>query len=423
MDKYGGYRIVTINHPKNNMEEISNLVPAPIPKLIAGYLQNKLTPEELNELELWINSSESNTAAFKKVLNVESLENGGKAYHQIDVEAALARAKSNLVFNPAVEKSQPILKNIGFQLIGVAAAVTVILLGIYFFNTKHDAHPYKGETVEVDDVIAGKMGATLNLANGKKITLSDEKAEVIVGDRVTYADGSPVTPIVAGDLTASTANGQTYQITLPDGTRAYLNAASSIQFPARFGREKRSVKITGEVYFEVAKVFSGRKASTPIAIPFIVESQHQQIEVLGTHFNVNDYADEQATRTTLVEGVVRVSTMQTTSHNLRSALLKPNQQSVVTADNRIKVENVNADNEVSWKSGKFIFDGESLESIMRQIARWYDVEVIYADPLPDDLSFLGYVSRSRNLSAVLERMEETGKVKFQIKGRKIIVGR
>jgi ferric-dicitrate binding protein FerR (iron transport regulator) len=243
-----------------------------------------------------------------------------------------------------------------------------------------------------------------------------------------------------GLLTAATPRGGTYQITLPDGTKVWLNAASSLKFPASFGSLKtRSVELTGEGYFEVAK---------DKAHPFIVATAKQEVQVLGTHFNINAYNDEGSTKTTLLEGSVSVSSLplysssrgkrsderplgHATSRDLSyrrddgggrdDVVLKPNQESVLTNNAQIRVTDVTAEDAVAWKNGDFVFRGEALESVMRKVARWYDVEVVYADDVPRDVVIGGYVSRSRNISVVLERMAKTGRIKFKIEGKKITV--
>ncbi|WP_316794269.1 FecR family protein [Pedobacter frigoris] len=347
----------------------------------------------------------------------------------------------------------------------VAAAVAMVVFGVWFFN-------YRGEilrdalddkSVVQNDVAPGKNGATITLGNGKVIELSDAKSGVVIGeDKLAYNDGTEIdnsslsrsdillrrareglgsprggeSSAGAKDMTASTTKGQTYIFTLPDGTKVWLNAASTLTIPSDFsGTESRKVELTGEAYFEVAK---NKKR------PFIVESNGHEVTVLGTHFNISAYADEGSIKTTLLEGSVSVRHAEfiSASRNRKSALqgrdpdlrqdddsfklgeaviLKPNQQSVVSGSNRISVTNVDAGAFVDWKNGEFIFEGETLESIMRKVARWYDIEVTYAANAPKEFALSGVVSRTRNISAVLERMESTGKVNFKIEGKKVTV--
>ncbi|WP_448634930.1 FecR family protein [Pedobacter panaciterrae] len=212
--------------------------------------------------------------------------------------------------------------------------------------------------------------------------------------------------------TIETPNGGKYQVNLPDGTRVWLNAASLLRYPTKFSGSKRVVELTGEGYFEVAKL--------PGKIPFIVKSEGQEVEVLGTHFNINSYEDEGPIKTTLLEGSVRVirskSSWNAPDNNV---LLRPGEQSEL-GEQKINVKEVNTESILAWKDGDFVFDGDDLKSIMRKVARWYDVEVIYKGEF-DDVKFGGLISRSKNISSVLGIMESTGKIHFVIEGNRITV--
>ncbi|TKC08615.1 FecR family protein [Pedobacter frigoris] len=275
-----------------------------------------------------------------------------------------------------------------------AAAVAAIVFGIWFFNSDTGAlKQVQGDVVFKNDIAPGKNTATLLLANGKVIALDTNKKSVVVTDSVKTATM----------LTASTPRGGTYQVILPDGTKVWLNAASSIKFPSDFkGTKQRRIELTGEAYLEVAKDKSH---------PFIVESDGQQVEVLGTHFNVNSYADEGAIKTTLLEGSVKVN----------DVILKPNQQSLLTGPNRIQVKDVDVTEAVAWKNGLFSFNKAPMQTVMRQIARWYNVEVEYeSDDLKNKL-LEGSVSRYDKVSGILNAIAQTGAAKFKIEGKKIIV--
>jgi ferric-dicitrate binding protein FerR (iron transport regulator) len=314
-----------------------------------------------------------------------------------------------------------------------AAAVAAITLGVWLYSNKYqDASIKTGSTASVNDIAPGKNGATITLANGKVIELSDAKSGVIVGEGLKYDDGAAVQggdPDIRQDdvmqMTASTARGQTYQFTLSDGTKVWLNADSKLEFPSNFVNGKtRNVKLSGEGYFEVAK---------DKAHPFLVESEGQIVEVLGTHFNINSYADEASAKTTLLEGSVRVLSSGANAKDLdasyplndkggeRSIILKPNQQSVLTSTGRIKVENIDPESVIAWKNGEFMFNDEQLNSIMRKLAKWYNVEVIYKDNQIGEKIFGGTISRFGNVSDVLRMLELTGEVHFKVEGRRIVV--
>ncbi|WP_256009028.1 FecR domain-containing protein [Desertivirga xinjiangensis] len=273
---------------------------------------------------------------------------------------------------------------------------------------------------KVYDIPPGGNKAVLTLADGRKIVLNNiQNGELAdeAGIKITKTgDGQLAYHISdAGDKQAAavsfnvieTPNGGQYQVTLPDGTKVWLNAASSLKYPVRFSSNERLVELSGEGYFEVAK--NTKK-------PFRVASGNQKVEVLGTHFNINSYSDEPAIRTTLTEGAVRV--IQTATQESR--LLKPGEQSVLES-NRLSVRNADMLNTLAWKNGEFIFDDGDFRAVMRNIARWYDIEVVYDPSAPLDFELGGFISRSKNISAVLKLIELTGKVHFKIEGRRVFV--
>jgi len=210
----------------------------------------------------------------------------------------------------------------------------------------------------------------------------------------------------------ATNRGNQYQIILPDGSKAFLNANSTLTYPLKFSENERHVHMTGEVYFEIAKIeteMGGGKR-----IPFYVETANQKIEVLGTHFNVNAYDDEPYTTTTLLEGSVRVSSKKRNE----SVLLKPGQRALL--NEALRVENVDISQEVAWINGDFVFKGEELVSLLRKVSRWYNVDVACPERL-EKLKFDGMVSRSQPLSTIIDMLQTTGKVKLTLNGRRLIV--
>ncbi|HYH55312.1 MAG TPA: FecR domain-containing protein, partial [Anseongella sp.] len=203
---------------------------------------------------------------------------------------------------------------------------------------------------------------------------------------------------------------------LPDGSGAWLNAASSIRFPAMFTGPERKVEITGEVYFEITSQYRDSD-SGQVSIPFIVIANNQAVEVLGTHFNINAYPNEGAIKTTLLEGAVKVT--RVSAH--KSLFLKPGQQSLVPADlsKPLKVSRADLESTIAWKNGQFHYNMEGIATIMRQVERWYDVEVVYEGSIPKN-KFVGTVSRDLSLARFLDILSYTG-VNFRIEGRKIVV--
>jgi len=288
------------------------------------------------------------------------------------------------------------------------AAVIAVVFGLWLYKSEMVINR-NAEIVYQNDVLPGKNMATLTLSNGKTIQLSDAKDGVVIeASSLKYNDGSVVDSVgikASTLLTTTTPRGGTYQIVLPDGSHVWMNADSKMIFPAKFSGQTREVSLDGEAYFEVAK---------DKAHPFIVKSRTQRIEVLGTHFNVNSYTDEKGIKTTLLEGSVKVSLPDG-----KEALLKPGEQALNTGE--IRVEKVDAEEAVAWKNGNIMFRAQTLEAIMRELSRWYDVTVVYASDAPVNETFSAAVSRTRNISSVLERMQATGSVKFKIEGKKITV--
>ncbi|WP_316789675.1 FecR family protein [Pedobacter frigoris] len=340
--------------------------------------------------------------------------------------------------------NKPVRRKLWPRIAAVAAAVALIVLGVYFFNApSRHSDPALSSRVsrDLNDIAPGKNGATITLANGKVIQLSDAKSGVVIGtDKLAYNDGSSALSSRANakdlnkDMTASTTKGQTYIFTLPDGTKVWLNAASTLTIPSNFsGIETRKISLEGEAYFEVAK---NKKR------PFVVESNGQEVTVLGTHFNVSAYADEGSIKTTLLEGSVSVRhaidgrhpELVSGSRNGKTTpasppllakegtILKPGQQSVVSGSNRINVKDVDVSEAVAWKDGKFMFESSDIQSIMRMVERWYNVEVIYNGEIPKDRIY-GTVSRFDKVSSVLRILESTGGIHFKVEGRKIYVSK
>jgi transmembrane sensor len=263
-----------------------------------------------------------------------------------------------------------------------------------------------------NDIAPGRNAATLTLADGRKISLSDAAAGELAKqqgvDISKTKDGKLVYKISGAGSesvaynTLNTTNGEQVEIVLPDGTAVWLNAASQLKFPTTFaGQKNRKVELIGEGYFEVFK----NKMS-----PFIVQTNKQEVEVLGTHFNISNYADDKETKTTLLEGSVKVNQIAT---------LRPGEQASGFG-NHLKITKVDTELSVAWKNNKFMFEKAQIQDIMKMVKRWYNVDIVYADELPEKL-YTGSVSRFEHVSKVLEILELTGNVHFKIEGRRIIV--
>lgn len=317
-------------------------------------------------------------------------------------------------------------KNTGnsrFWLRNVAAVLILMSCGAYFyFSSKGNTTAHVNASNVSLRIKPGGNKAVLILANGKKVILTD----AITGE-VAKQTGVSITKTANGQLvytvlpssrnevegtangtqfnTIQTPAGGQYQVNLPDGTKVWLNASSSLKFPPSFARNERRVELNGEGYFEVAK---------DKLKPFKVSTSQQEILVFGTHFNINAYNGERKTKTTLLEGSVKV-----TDNNNRYLLLKPGEQAVLEG-NRMELKSVDLAAAVDWKNGLFVFDNEKIETIMRRISRWYNVDVVYKGKVSEE-KFMGTISRYKDIGDVLNMLELTNLVHFKIEGRRIIV--
>ena len=357
-------------------------------ELVHRYVTNQATEEELETFFHLLESGEIN-AVLEAYLNEEAIRMAGE-------ETEVVRRSSLL------------------RRIAVAASV-LIVLGVGLFVYQHNHQKTNAKQIAQNDIPPGTNKAILTLANGQKIVITDAKRGTIAQQgaaqisktadgEIVYAEGEKPVSAEINMNTVETPVAAKTNITLSDGTKVWLDAESSIRFPASFSGGSREVATTGQVYFEVAH--DAKK-------PFKVSTKGQAVEVLGTHFNINAYDDEASIKTTLLEGSVRIS------DNAQTALLKPGQQAVVK--NSISVQQADVDEVTAWKNGDFVFNNENLQSIMRQLSRWYDIQVTYKDNNTGSLRFGGLVSRSKNISAVLSMMQSTGKIHFQINGRRVMV--
>lgn len=388
-------------------------------ELFNKLLKGSLSPEEIQDLIEWLgrenidpSTAEQIIAQLKQKIAPEQLT----PELQYNLEARLPLILSS---------GRPSAFRIGMRY--AAAAAIIVLLGIGSFLL---LRPKKSEqsqvahvtpnsvTPLVNDVAPGKNGAILTLADGRTVVLdsmgngvvaTQNGSQVLLDNgRLLYnEDGSQANNVVYN--TISTPRGRQFEITLSDGTKVWLNAASSLRYPTAFTGSQRNVEITGEAYFEVAK--------NP-GMPFKVKINDQtQIEVLGTHFNINAYSEEPNINTTLLEGSVKVL------YKGESTIIKPGQQSQISnnnAEGKIKViSDVNVSKVIAWKNGVFDFQDATLEEVMRQLERWYDVDVTYEKGIPK-CEFFGKMGRDLTLANVLKGLE-LSKVHSRLEGRKLIV--
>ncbi|WEA01917.1 FecR family protein [Mucilaginibacter sp. SJ] len=308
-----------------------------------------------------------------------------------------------------------------YSIAAAAAILIFISFGAWFFTKSHQTAKQLAQQSPIqNDVLPGGNKAVLTLANGRQIILTGARngalavqgtvainktadGRIVYNSSKSSASDNAEKPVYN---TMTTPRGGQYWVVLPDGSKALLNAASSLTYPTNFSGTERKVELTGEAYFEVAH--------NPDK-PFRVYSKSQVVEVLGTHFNINTYDDEPDIRTTLLEGKVKVTSV--VKNQVR--VLKPGQQAVLNTYS-FNVNDVDVEDATAWKNGTFTFENNDIQQIMRMVSRWYDVDVVYKGTLPAD-KFTGFVSRFSNVSEVLRMLQLTHKVKFKIDGKQITV--
>lgn len=301
--------------------------------------------------------------------------------------------------------------------LAAACFIGLMLAGAYYvYGPQNDRVVSKNQrktSYDKNDVAPGTDRAVLILADGSQVELDSTNNGSLAsqGNTQISKTGKTLRYVSSGYAnreilynTISTPRGGQFKVQLPDGTSVWLNAASSIRFPTSFEGKKRSVEITGEAYLEVARNKSK---------PFTVSVNGAEIEVLGTHFNVSAYGDDNVIKTTLLEGSVFFS------KGTNNTLLKPGEQSRLNASGNLQVEDVDVNTVVAWKNGYFDFQGSDIETVARQLSRWYDVEVIHEKKINE--LFYARIPRNTKLSDVFKALELTGKVKFEMQSNKIIV--
>lgn len=315
---------------------------------------------------------------------------------------------------PATQPPRPKRRR---QWAGLLALLAVLAIGLVYWNLRpRQAAPLATtKPAKLQPLAPGRSQATLTLADGRTVLLDQAQRGMLARQgasqvqktadgQLRYAAGAAAANTLLFNTVATPRGGQ-YQLTLPDGSQVWLNAASSLRFPVAFTGAERRVELTGEAYFEVAK---------DAKHPFKVAARGTEVTVLGTHFDVQAYADEPALATTLLEGSVRLR------QGAQQVLLRPGQQAQPRPAGTIRVREVDVQHAVAWKNGYFVFNDEPIEAIMRQVSRWYDVDVRYQGTLTNK-DFNGKISRYKDAAAVLRVLELTGAVHFTTEGRRITV--
>lgn len=364
--------------------------------LLDRFEQGIATPSEMEELDAWYDSFEDGTAP--ELTDAQKQMSKQRLFNQLD----------------QLTPEQPKKRHLHLvRYASVAAAIVLLIAGITLFKPSSKPEIKENQLALTPDVAPGGDKAILTLADGRQIVLEDKpNGQVAAEGNMTIIkmnsgmlayQGSNKNRSTVNQLnTISTPIGGQFQVVLSDGTKVWLNAASSITFPSQFTGNIREVSTTGETYFEVATLKNGKEK-----VPFRVNTGGQKIEVLGTQFNVNAYGDQKQYQTTLVEGSIRIS------QNKEAKLLKPGQKANISLEKDIiNVSEADVEKAIAWKNGLFKFDNTDIISLMKQLERWYPIEVVYEGRITNE-RFFGKIDRNYTLSEVLKVLQ-LGQVHFKI---------
>jgi hypothetical protein len=391
--------------------------------LLTQYLESKITEVELHELgAILLQDSAAGILqnTFEDIINNSQ---GTSIYHEADWEPVY-QTIIHTQQAPVIAIENKKLRRFSFMKIAAAASV-ILLLGIggYFFFFNKTSTPAVIVKSVTNDVAAPQINkALITLMDGRKVLLDSVmngtlavqgNVEIVkkADGQIEYNPGQGVRNAALSYNTLYNPRGsKVISLTLADGTQVWLNAESALTFPTAFTGKERKVTITGEAYFEV------KHDATK---PFVVSKGERSVHVLGTHFNVNAYDDESEMKITLLEGAVKVT------NGTASGLLKPGQQAQImnhstSPEQAVKiVDEADLDEVMAWKNGRFLFNDANIESVMRQLTRWYDVEVVY-ESKPTKI-FRGGIPRDMSVANVFKILQETGGVNFRIEGKKVVV--
>ncbi|RYE36467.1 MAG: FecR family protein [Sphingobacteriaceae bacterium] len=385
--------------------------------LYQQYLNNNYTVEELQEFKLLLNDAK-NEAELQHLMDQSWVDLPDTSKHN------LPEVKADAIYTAIISKKQS-NKTHFKSWMAIAAAALLFISVALFLKINADKRSIattiantKNSTVK--EVSSHNNKIVLTFGNGEKIFLNDVRSgqiakfanisiQKITDGQLAYIPNKSTENTASAKAehhTITVPKGNQYHLSLPDGTQVFLNSESSLTYPVAFSGDERSVILKGEAYFEVAK---------NAHLPFVVDvNGKQKIQVLGTHFNVEGYADENVINTTLLEGSVKILSAE------NEAILKPGQMAVNQFTQPLKIKQANLEEVMAWKNGLFIFNNESIASIMKKISRWYNVDVVYAGNL-ENVKFVGNYARSKSLTNLLKSIALMDKVHFKIEEGRITV--
>jgi transmembrane sensor len=408
-----------MNKSSGNNDQIP-LTEEQVAHLLIKKIMQELSEPEKVRLQAWADASAENKAQLEELTNMLQLKHKLARFSALSANEpsstfVIPTAEPHAVLSAGKAGAGKSASVVGFKrswYLGAAAVIIMLTAGFYLWTSHKRSEQALADRKKYlqTDMPPGRNRAILTLADGRQIMLDSTQGNIVKKGSLTVVNR-------AGKLqyeglgqgtdynTIFTPRGGQYQIVLPDGSKVWLNAASSIKFPTAFADTTRNVEMTGEAYMEIVK-----KASQP----FIVKANGAEIRVLGTRFNVNAYKDESSIRTTLIEGSVKV-----TGKSNGAVVLHPGQQAVLTPDDRLKLQTADTEQTLAWKNGIFQFNQTDLDYIMRQIMRWYDVEVVYENGIPD-IKLDGDMKRDLTLFQMMEALSELG-VKLRMEGKQVVI--
>jgi ferric-dicitrate binding protein FerR (iron transport regulator) len=375
--------------------------------LIAGYIRKTLTPAEHDELDAWVEQSDENMRMFEELTDENTVRSNLEWMNAVDTEQALDGLKQRLRFSSPATVGKK--KTLWYA---AAASLLIIAVAVYLFSPAPSSRPAAGITTQpLQPILPAAAQVTLTLGDGTVVAIDDEKAWSANESGVTVKNAEGLIEYRAGNEalphntmnTLTTSHGSVYQLKLSDGTRVWLNAKSKLSYPVAFNENERVVALNGEAYFEVAK------GKTPFKVSV---AEGTDIVVLGTAFNVNNYDDAAPQAVTLIEGKVEIRTAT------RSKSMSPGQTAIISGENT-RLQKADTEAVLAWRNNLFIFRDADMPTIMENVARWYDIQVVYNNK-PVNL-FNATISRGEPLAKLLRLLEMTGKVKFKTENRTVYV--
>jgi transmembrane sensor len=373
-------------------------------QLIIKFLKKELSVTEKKEFDLWLNASTENKALLESFSNTESVQHEINYLDAVDVNSGWANISKQIRNTPKTFAWNKILRY-------SAAAVLFITIGVVYRYTTQNPISGLNQTAKVKDIMPGSQKAILKMADGSSIdlntasvSLKDPEGKLAISAKkgVLYFGRAGKRNHTQGYNVLKTPRSGEYRMVLPDGTKVWLNSVSSLRFPTSFNETERRVELSGEAYFEVTR---NKK------LPFKVVFNKTEVEVLGTHFNINSFGGK--SKTTLVEGSVKVT------ENGKQELLKPGQEAIVTKG-AVDIHTTNTYKSIAWKEGAFYFKEDLMTDIMSQLFRWYDVEIVYKGK-PDVKRYSGNIRRQATLNQVLEMLNAVSGTRFSLEGRTVTV--